>query len=189
MKYGYARVSTDGHSVNAQVRQFTRAGCKTVLREAARGANTARSQLRRVLDKLAAGDPRRRKGKAVLMVTRLDRLARSALDLLDIRAAIADKRAGVRSLGDAWADTTTAHGRGMLTVLPGLTAFECELIRARITKGHARAKARGLKLGRLPKLTPQQQRAAIKRPDRGETVRDIALLYHVNASTISRLTA
>jgi hypothetical protein len=80
-----------------------------VFREVASGAKTDRAQLRRVLDQLDAGD--------VLMVTRLDRLARSARDLLNTLAAIAGKEAGFRSLGDAWADTTTPHGRLMLTVL------------------------------------------------------------------------
>jgi DNA invertase Pin-like site-specific DNA recombinase len=108
MKYGYARVSTDGQSVDAQVRQLTRAGCKKVFRETASGAKTDRTQLRRALAQLNAGD--------VLMVTRLDRLARSTRDLLNTLAAIADRQAGFRSLGDAWADTTTAHGRLMLTV-------------------------------------------------------------------------
>jgi DNA invertase Pin-like site-specific DNA recombinase len=111
MKYGYARVSTDGQSVDAQVRQLTKAGCKKVFREVASGAKTDRSQLRRALDQLAAGD--------VLMVTRLDRLARSTRDLLSTVATITDRKAGFRSLGDAWADTTTAHGRLMLTVLAG----------------------------------------------------------------------
>src|SRR4051794_21987803 len=76
MKYGYARVSTDGQSVDAQVRQLTRAGCKKVFREVASGAKTDRLQLRRLLlDQLTTGD--------VLMVTRLDRLARSTRDLLN----------------------------------------------------------------------------------------------------------
>src|SRR6202171_6141652 len=121
MKYGYARVSTDGQSVDAQVRQLTKAGCKKVFREVASGAKTDRAQLRRLLDELAAGD--------VLTVTRLDRLARSTRDLLNTLAAIADKKAGFRSLGDAWADTTTAHGRRMLTVLGGLAEFERDLNR------------------------------------------------------------
>ena len=180
MKFGYARVSTDGQSVEAQVRQLTRAGCKKVFREIASGAKTDRSQLRRALDQLAAGD--------VLMVTRLDRLARSTRDLLNTLAAITDRNAGFRSLGDAWADTTTAHGRLMLTVLGGLAEFERELIRARTTEGRERAKARGARLGRKPKLTAHQRREVIKRRDRdGEPVREIARSVH--HSTISRLVA
>jgi len=179
MIYGYARVSTDGQSVDAQVRQLRAAGCEKVYRETASGAQTDRAQLRRVLDQLAAGD--------VLMVTRLDRLARSTRDLLNTLATIADRRAGFRSLGDAWADTTTAHGRLMLTVLGGLAEFERELIRARTGEGRARAVARGVKMGRKPKLTAHQQREALKRRDRGESVREIARSYNVSHSTISRL--
>jgi DNA invertase Pin-like site-specific DNA recombinase len=181
MIYGYARVSTDGQSVDAQVRQLKAAGARQVLREVASGAKTDRSQLRRVLDQLEAGD--------VLMVTRLDRLARSTRDLLNTLATIAGKKAGFRSLGDAWADTTTAHGRLMLTVLGGLAEFERELIRARTGEGRARAVARGAKMGRKPKLTPHQQREAIKRRDAGEPTREIARTYNVSHSTISRLSA
>src|SRR6266568_4759331 len=165
MKYGYARVSTDGQSVDAQVRQLTKAGCKKVFREVASGAKTDRTQLRRLLDQLEAGD--------VLTVTRLDRLARSTRDLLNTLATITGKKAGFRSLGDAWADTTTAHGRLMLTVLGGLAEFEHDLIRARTSEGRERARARGVTMGRPPKLTPHQQHEAIKRRERGEPIREI----------------
>ena len=111
MIYGYARVSTDGQTVGAQVETLTAAGAAKVFRETASGAQTNRAQLRKALDQLEAGD--------VLMVTRLDRLARSTRDLLNTVAAITERKAGLRSLGDAWADTTTAHGRLMLTVLGG----------------------------------------------------------------------
>ena len=115
MIYGYARVSTDGQSVEAQVRQLAKAGCSKVFREVASGAKTDRAQLRKALDRLKAGD--------VLMVTRLDRLARSTRDLLNTLAAITGKKADFRSLGDVWADTTTTHGRLMLTVLGGLADY------------------------------------------------------------------
>jgi DNA invertase Pin-like site-specific DNA recombinase len=104
----------------------------------------------------------------VLMVTRLDRLARSTRDLLNMLAAITDKGAGFRSLGDTWADTTTAHGRLMLTVLGGLAEFERELIRARTSEGRERAKANGVKMGPKFKLTVHQKREAIKRRDHGK---------------------
>jgi DNA invertase Pin-like site-specific DNA recombinase len=123
----------------------------------------------------------------VLKVTRLDRLARSTRDLLNPLAAIADREAGFVSLGDAWADTTTAHGRLMLAVLGGLAEFERELIRARTGEGRARAKANGVKMGRKPKLTPHQQKEALRRRDAGEPMRDIARTYNVSHSTISRL--
>jgi DNA invertase Pin-like site-specific DNA recombinase len=127
MKYGYARVSTDGQSVDAQVRQLTKAGCKKVFREVASGAKT---QLRRLLDQLEAGD--------VLTVTRLDRLARSTRDLLNTLAAITAKKAGFRSIGDTWADTTTSHGRLMLTVLGGLADDAERVIMSRAVFGSNR---------------------------------------------------
>jgi len=181
MIYGYARVSTDGQSVDAQVRQLSKAGCKKVFREVVSGAKTERAQLRRLLEQLAAGD--------MVTVTQLDRLARSTRDLLNILATITGKKAGFRSLGDAWADTTTAHGRLMLTVIGGLAEFERELIRVRTGEGRARAVARGVKMGRKPKLTTHQQREAINRRDRGEPMREIARSYNVSHSTISRLVA
>lgn len=181
MIYGYARVSTDGQSVAAQVQQLTAGGCDKVFREVASGAKTDRAQLRRAVARLEPGD--------VLMVTRLDRLARSTRDLLNTLGAITDRQAGFRSLSDVWADTTTPHGRLMLTVLGGLAEFERELIRARISEGRARAKARGQSLGRPHKLTLHQRREALQRKEAGEPVRELARSYAVSASTICRLTA
>jgi DNA invertase Pin-like site-specific DNA recombinase len=181
MIYGYARVSTDGQSVDAQVRQLTKAGCKKVFRETASGAKTDRPQLRKALEQIDADD--------VLMVTRLDRLARSTRDLLNTLAMIADRKGGFRSLADTWADTTSAHGRLMLIVLAGLAEFERELIRVRTGEGRDRAKARGVKMGRPPKLTPHQVKEALRRRDAGEPMRDIARTYNVSHSTISRLGA
>jgi len=182
MIYGYARVSTDGKSVDTQVRRLRAAGAHRVFREVANGARADRPRLRRAIAQLDEGD--------VLMVMRLDRLARSTRDLLNTLAVIAEKNAGFRSLGDGWADTTTPHGRLMLTVLGGLAEFERDLIRARTGEGRERAKARGVKLGRKPKLTEHQKDEAIRRRDiAGETVREIARSYNVSHSTISRLTA
>jgi len=163
------------------VRQLRAAGAKKVFREVASGAKTDRPQLRRLLAEVRPGD--------VLTVTRLDRLARSTRDLLNTLTAITTKEAGFRSLADAWADTTTAHGRLMLTVLGGLAEFERELIRARTGEGRERAKARGQSLGRPFKLTPHQRSEAIQRRDRGEPLSDITRSYNVHPSTISRLTA
>ena len=180
MIYGYARVSTDGQSLAAQVAALKAAGAGKVFREVASGAKSDRAQLRKALAALGADD--------VLMVTRLDRLARSTRDLLNTLAAITGKKAGFRSLGDTWADTTTSHGRLMLTVLGGLAEFERDLIRARTGEGRARAVARGVRMGRPPKLTPHQRREAIKRRDRGEELlAEIGRSYNVSGATISRL--
>jgi DNA invertase Pin-like site-specific DNA recombinase len=178
--YGYARVSTDGQSVDSQVRQLRAAGAGKVFREVASGAKTDRPQLRRLLAEVGPGD--------VVTVTRLDRLARSTRDLLNTLATITGKKAGFRSLGDTWADTTTSHGRLMLTVLAGLAEFERDLIRTRTGEGRALAVARGQRMGRPLKLTPHQKREAIKRRDTGnETLADIGRSYNVSAATISRL--
>ena len=184
MKYGYARVLPGGksESVEAQARQLTKAGCTKVFHDVhVSGAKTDRKQLRCMIEALEPGD--------VLMVTRLDRLARSTRDLLNTMAAITDRKAGFRSLGDAWADTTTSHGRLMVTFLGGIAEFERDLIRARTAEGRERAKERGVKMGRKPKLTFHQQKEAIKRRDRGEPIREIARTYNVSRQTISRLAA
>ena len=148
-------------------------------RRACQRSQNRRAQLRRLLDQLDDGD--------VLMVTRLDRLARSTRDLLNTLAAITAKKAGFRSLGDTWADTTTSHGRLMLTVLAGLAEFERDLIHARTGEGRARAWQRGQKMGRPFKLTDHQKCEAIKRREQGETLADIARSYNVSPATISRL--
>ncbi len=179
MKYGYALVSTDGQSVAAQVARLRKAGATKVFRETVSGAGTDRAPRRRVLAARDAGD--------VLVATRLDRLARSSRDLLNTLAEIADRRAGFRSLGDAWVDATTAHGRLTLTVLGRLAEFERELIRARRGEGRPRASANGLKMGRKPKLTPHQRRETLRYVDDGERMCDIVRSYDVSHGTISRV--
>jgi DNA invertase Pin-like site-specific DNA recombinase len=178
---GYARVSTDGQTVAAQAATLTVAGVAKVFREVASGAKTDCTQLRRALDQLKAGD--------VLLVSLLDRLACSTRDLLNTLATITERRVGFRSLGNAWADGTTAHGRLMLTVLGGLAEFERELSHARTGEGRARAKARGRSLGRPFKLTAHQRQEALARREGGELLSEIARSYNVRRITISRLGA
>jgi len=177
--YGYARVSTDGQTLAAQDAALHAAGCAKVYAEKASGAKTDRAELRKAITRLGEGD--------VLMVTRLDRLARSTRDLLNTLDEITKRGAGFKSLADSWADTTTPHGRLMLTVLGGLAEFERELIKARTGEGRARAKAEGVHMGRPPKLTPHQRREAIARRDAGEPLVDIARTFGVSHTTIGRL--
>jgi DNA invertase Pin-like site-specific DNA recombinase len=178
MIVGYARVSTDGQTLDAQQSALAAAGAERVFAEKVSGVVTDR-KLGRAIAALGAGD--------VLLVTRLDRLARSTRDLLNTLDTIAKAGARFRSLADAWADTTTAHGRLMLTVLGGLAEFERELIKARTAEGLVRAKARGMAFGRKPRLTPHQQREALARRAAGEACTAIARSYAVSHSTISRL--
>src|SRR5438128_158884 len=149
--YGYARVSTNGQDLAAQVAELMAAGAAKVFKEKVSGAKTDRAELAKLIRRLEPGD--------VLIVTRLDRLARSTRDLLNVLATVGEHEAGFRSLRDAWADTTTPHGRLMLTVLGGLAEFERELIRARTGDGRARAKARGVRFGRPSKPTNVRKRS------------------------------
>jgi DNA invertase Pin-like site-specific DNA recombinase len=120
-------------------------------------------------------------------VTRLDRLARSTRDLLNVLDAIAKAGAGFRSLADTWADTTTPHGKLMITILGGLGEFERSLILSRTAEGRTRAKARGVRFGRKPVSTPHQRSEALARRAAGEALVEIARSYAVSHSTISRL--
>jgi DNA invertase Pin-like site-specific DNA recombinase len=126
MIHGYLQVWTDGRSVDSQARQLTRTGCKKVFRETARGTKTDRSQ-RRMLNPLKADD--------AAMATRPVCLVRCTRDLLNTLGTVLDRKAGFRSLGDAWADNATSHGRLMLTVLDGLAGSERGLIRTRTGDG------------------------------------------------------
>jgi DNA invertase Pin-like site-specific DNA recombinase len=179
MIYGYARMSTNGQTLASQNAQLHAAGCAKVYSEKISGSHSDRPMLAKLLRRLERGD--------VLMVTRLDRLARSTRDLLNILDIVAKAGAGFKSLNDNWADTTTPHGRLMLTVLGGLAEFERELIRARTGDGRARAKARGIKFGRPPMLTAHQRQEALQRLRDGATQADIARSYGVSQSLISRL--
>src|ERR671936_2859413 len=144
-KYGYARISTRDQDLAAQDSELMAAGCAKVFKEKVSGAKTDRPELAKAIRRLEEGD--------VLIVTRLDRLARSTRDLLNVLDEIGKRGAGFKSLKDSWADTTTPHGRLMLTVLGGLAEFERELIRARTGDGRKRARDRGVKFGRPTALT------------------------------------
>jgi DNA invertase Pin-like site-specific DNA recombinase len=179
MIVGYARVSTDGQSLEAQYMALTAAGAERVYAEKQSGIKTDRAALARCLRGLEAGD--------VLLVTKLDRLARSTRDLLNTLAAVADRGACFKSLGDPWADTTTPRGKLMITVLGGLAEFERHLILARTNEGRERAKAREVRFGRKLKLTPHQRQEALARRAAGEALADIGRSFNVSHSTISRL--
>jgi DNA invertase Pin-like site-specific DNA recombinase len=181
MIVGYARVSTREQDLRGQIAELRAAGCAKVYSEKASGARSDRAELAKVMKRLQPGD--------VVIVTRLDRLARSTRDLLNVLAAVTERGAGFRSLKDAWADTTTPHGRLMLTVLGGLAEFERELIRARTGEGRERAKKDGVRFGRPPKLTAHQRREALQRMDAGEPVVELARTFGVDRATLYRMQA
>jgi DNA invertase Pin-like site-specific DNA recombinase len=179
MIVGYARVSTDGQTLDAQQSALAAAGATRVFAEKISGAVTDRKALARAIAELGPGD--------CLLVTRLDRLARSTRDLLNTLDQISKAGAGFRSLADAWANTTSPHGKLMITVLGGLAEFERSLILSRTAEGRVRAKARGVRFGRKLKLTPYQRQEALARRAQGEPLVEIARTFGVSHSTISRL--
>jgi DNA invertase Pin-like site-specific DNA recombinase len=179
MIVGYARVSTDGQSLEAQHSALQAAGAERVFAEKQSGIKTDRAALARCMRSLAPGD--------VLLVTKLDRLARSTRDLLNTLATISEAGASFKSLGDAWCDTTTPAGKLMLTVLGGLAEYERHLILARTDEGRRRAKARGVAFGPKFKLTKHQRDEARARRQAGEALADIARTFGVSRMTISRL--
>ena len=176
---GYARVSTDGQTLDVQLASLRAAGATKVYSEKVSGAKTDRRQLANAIAALAPGD--------VLLVTRLDRLARSTRDLLNVLATVSERQAGFRSLADAMIDTTSPHGKLILAVLAALAEFERSMILARTSEGRTRAKARGVRFGRPLKLTDYQIKEALARRANGESLAVIGRSYGVSHSTISRL--
>jgi DNA invertase Pin-like site-specific DNA recombinase len=178
---GYARVSTNGQDYNGQIAELQATGCEHIYREKVSGAKSDRAELGKLLKALTVGD--------VVIVSRLDRLARSTLDLLTILRRVTDAGAKFRSLKDPWADTTTPHGELMVTILAGLATFERHLIKARTDDGRKAAQARGVRFGRPPKLTAFQRQEALQRLANGETQADVARAYNVDPAAICRLAA
>jgi DNA invertase Pin-like site-specific DNA recombinase len=161
-RLGYARVSIYGQTLDVQLEQLRGAGCTKIYREKVPGAHSDRRELLKLLHALAAGD--------VVTVTRIDRLARSTLDLFAIVKQIVDAKAQFRSLAEPWANTGTSTGRLMIAVLGGLADVERDLIRTRTAEGRSRAQKRGQHMGRPPKLTPAQKAEARRRRAQGATL-------------------
>ncbi|UXT53281.1 recombinase family protein (plasmid) [Agrobacterium tumefaciens] len=176
---GYGRVSTTGQDLSQQRALLTEAGCTRIFEEKASGAKRDRPELERMLDHLRPAD--------VVTVTRLDRLARSTIDLLQIVERIKEKGAGLKSLAEPWADTTTPAGKMVMTVFAGIADFERSLILDRTSAGRAAAKARGVRFGPPPSLTPEQiAHARHLIEQEGKPVSTVARLVGVHRSTLYR---
>jgi DNA invertase Pin-like site-specific DNA recombinase len=178
MLLGYARVSTEDQNLDLQRTALREADCGRIYEEKLSGASRNRPELARLLDHLRRGD--------VVVVTRLDRLARSTRDLLDIAELIKEAEAGLRSLGEPWADTTSPAGRMVLTVFAGIAEFERALLHQRTGAGRAAARARGVRFGRPPKLTAEQVGLARRLIEEGAAVRETARILKVHAATLYR---
>lgn len=175
---GYARVSTSGQTLDVQLDQLRAAGCDLIFQETMSGAQANRPELKRALAILDEGD--------MLVITRLDRLARSTFDLLEIVRTVEGCGARLKSLAEAWADTTTPAGRLILTVLGGLAEFERSLIAERTGEGRERARREGRRLGRPPKLTSHQKQLIAQWRAEGQDNAQIARALGVSRSTVSR---
>ena len=178
MLIGYARVSTDDQDLRLQRAALKEAGCRRIFGEKVSGAKRDRPELARMLDQLRDND--------VVVTTRLDRLARSTKDLLDLAEKLNDAGAGLRSLAEPWADTTSPAGRMVLTVFAGIAEFERELIHQRTSNGRVAAKARGVRFGRPPKLTADQVTLGERLVGEGTSVREAAKLLKCHHATLYR---
>jgi DNA invertase Pin-like site-specific DNA recombinase len=181
MHIGYARVSTADQHLDLQLDALQKAGCRRVYQEKVSGVKTGRTrpELARLLEQLREED--------VVVVWKLDRLARSTRDLLEIMAAIQAVGAGFRSLSEPWADTTTHAGKLMMTIFAGIAEFERELIHERTSAGRTAAKERGVRFGRPPKFNAEQQRLALRLIEEGKSVGEVARTFGVHPATIYRL--
>jgi DNA invertase Pin-like site-specific DNA recombinase len=179
MLVGYSRVSSDGQDTTNQIAALKQAGCKSIFSEKASGAITDRKQLRKAIAALQRDD--------LLVVTKLDRLARSLRDLLNTLARVQERGAGFKVLDTPALDTTNPYGKLLLNQLGAIAEFEREMIRSRCAEGIKSAKARGIAFGRPKALTPLQAREAKARKAAGESHRAIADSYNVSHSTIARL--
>ena len=179
---GYARVSTQGQDLAQQRAKLSDIGCLRIFEEKVSGAKRDRPELGRLLDHLRAGD--------VVTVTRLDRLARSTSDLLHIAERIKDTGAGLRSLAEPWADTTSPAGRMVLTIFAGIADFERSLIGERTSAGRAAALARGVRFGPRPALSAEQIVHARRLiAEEGLSVSEASRILNVHRATLYRALA
>ena len=179
MKIGYARVSTEDQRLTLQLEALKKAGCKRVFREKVSGGYRDRPELNRLLDQLREGD--------IVIVWRLDRLARSTRNLLEIVEIIRSAGARFQSLSEPWADTTTHAGKMIMTIFAGIAEFERDLIRERTGAGRANAQKRGVRFGRPKKLNADQQRLAQRLLQEGKSVREVARTFSIHPATLYRI--
>jgi DNA invertase Pin-like site-specific DNA recombinase len=178
MKIGYARVSTQDQRLNLQLEALRKAGCKRIFREKVTGAYRERPELNRMLDQLREGD--------IVTVWKLDRLARSTRNLLEIVETIGAAGARFQSLSEPWANTTHA-GKMIMTVFAGIAEFERDLIRERTGAGRADAKKRGVRFGRSKKMNADQRDLAQRLLKEGKSVREAARSFSVHPATLYRI--
>lgn len=176
-KIGYARVSSVGQKLDVQLELLEKEGCNTVFHEKLSGSNLDRPELVLLLRTIRNGD--------VVVVTKLDRLARSMSDFWDTYTKIKDRGASLKILNMSL-DTNSAQGRLMMGILSSVAEFERELIRERQADGIAKAKKQGKHLGR-PKVTDSMKKKVIKMLGKGETKPSISKATGLGVSTIYKI--
>jgi DNA invertase Pin-like site-specific DNA recombinase len=181
MKIGYARVSTLDQNLDLQLQALKKAGRRRIFQEKISGCNRNRPESRRMLDHIREDD--------IIVVWKLDRLARSTRDLLEIMETIREAGGRFQSISEPWADTTSHAGKMIMTIFAGIAEFERDLIRERTGAGREAAKKRGVQFGRPRKLALDQSELAQRLVSEGKSVREIALVFNVHPATIYRLAA
>lgn len=179
MKIGYARVSTTDQNLDLQLTALKEAGCGRIYQEKISGAKRNRPELERLLDQLRPDD--------IVVVWKLDRLARSTQNLLELADQIKNAEASFCSLSEPWADTTTPSGKMIMTVFAGIAEFERDLIRERTGAGRIAAKKRGVRFGRPEKMNEEQKSLAKRLLQEDKSVSEIAKTFNVHKATIYRL--
>ncbi|GBQ53289.1 recombinase family protein [Komagataeibacter sucrofermentans] len=180
MLVGYARVSTDEQTLDVQLEHLHKAGCNFIFEEKMSGAERQRPALNRMLKKVKAGD--------VVIIHKLDRLARSTKHLLEIAEHLQKKQTGLRSISEPWADTTSPAGRMILTIFAGIAEFERAQIRERTAAGRRLARQRGVQMGRPTKLTHDDTTLVCQLVMKeGLSVAHVARRFGVHKATVYRI--
>lgn len=179
MKIGYARVSTTDQNLELQLAALKEAGCGRIYQEKISGAKRDRPELQRLIDQLRPDD--------IVVVWKLDRLARSTQNLLNLVDQIKNAKASFCSLSEPWADTTSHAGKMIMTVFAGIAEFERDLIRERTSTGRIAARKRGVRFGRPEKMNEEQKSLARRLLQEEKSVSDIAKTFNVHKATIYRL--
>ena len=174
---GYARVSSAGQKLEVQREKLLAAGVERLYEEKRSGTNTDRQQLQEALSYVREGD--------TFIVTKIDRLARSAADLLNIVKQLTDKKVEFRVL-DQNIDTTTSEGAFMLTMLAAFAQFETAIRADRQADGIAKAKADGKRFGRKPKATGDVAESIRAMRAEGMLIRDIMQKTGLSKATVYR---
>ena len=151
MKYGYARISTNGQELNLQIDALKKAGCQKIFKEIAKGVKTERCELSKLLSVVKPGD--------TIVIWKLDRIGRSLKHLITLFNDLIAKKVSIVSLQDP-INTATAQGRLMFNLFASLAEFEKDLIRERTMAGLSSARARGRTGGRPKGLSEQAEKTA-----------------------------